>query len=42
LSSSGLPIGIQLIGKHFDESTLLRAGHHLEQALGADFTPPGM
>jgi aspartyl-tRNA(Asn)/glutamyl-tRNA(Gln) amidotransferase subunit A len=42
LSSSGLPIGIQLIGKHFDESTLLRAGHNLEQALGADFTPPAM
>ncbi|HJZ69165.1 MAG TPA: amidase family protein, partial [Blastocatellia bacterium] len=42
LSSSGLPIGIQLIGKQFDEATLLRAGNNLEQALGADFTPPGM
>jgi aspartyl-tRNA(Asn)/glutamyl-tRNA(Gln) amidotransferase subunit A len=40
LSSSGLPIGIQLIGKHFDEATLLRAAHNLEHALGADFTPP--
>ncbi|HSB10887.1 MAG TPA: Asp-tRNA(Asn)/Glu-tRNA(Gln) amidotransferase subunit GatA [Blastocatellia bacterium] len=40
LSSSGLPIGLQLIGKQFDEGTLLRAAHNLEQALGADFTPP--
>jgi aspartyl-tRNA(Asn)/glutamyl-tRNA(Gln) amidotransferase subunit A len=41
LSSSGLPIGIQLIGKHFDEARLLMTAHNLEQALGADFTPPG-
>jgi aspartyl-tRNA(Asn)/glutamyl-tRNA(Gln) amidotransferase subunit A len=40
LSSKGLPIGIQLIGKHFDEALLIRAAHHLECALGADFTPP--
>lgn len=40
LSSSGLPIGLQLIGKHFDEATVLRTAHNLEQALGADFTPP--
>ena len=40
LSSSGLPIGIQLIGKHFDEARLLMTAHNLEQALGADFTPP--
>lgn len=39
LSSSGLPIGIQLIGGRFDEARLLRAAHNLEQALGADFTP---
>ena len=41
LSSNGLPIGIQLIGKHFDEARLLMTAHNLEQALGADFTPPG-
>ena len=28
-----LPVGLQLIGKHFDESTILRAAHSLEQAL---------
>lgn len=40
LSSSGLPIGLQLIGKQFDEARLLRAAHNLEQALGLDSTPP--
>ena len=40
LSSSGLPIGMQLIGKHFDEGRLLRAAHNLEQALGYDALPP--
>jgi aspartyl-tRNA(Asn)/glutamyl-tRNA(Gln) amidotransferase subunit A len=40
LSSSGLPIGMQLIGKHFDEARLLRGARNLEQALGFDCTPP--
>jgi aspartyl-tRNA(Asn)/glutamyl-tRNA(Gln) amidotransferase subunit A len=31
-SSSGLPIGLQLIGKHFDEEMILRVGHAFEQA----------
>lgn len=39
LSSNGLPIGIQLIGRHFDEARLLRAARNLEQALGVDFKP---
>ena len=39
LSSSGLPIGVQLIGRHFDEATLLTAAHNLEQALGFDSRP---
>jgi aspartyl-tRNA(Asn)/glutamyl-tRNA(Gln) amidotransferase subunit A len=39
LSSKGLPIGIQLIGRHFDEATLLCAGNNLEKALGFDFRP---
>jgi aspartyl-tRNA(Asn)/glutamyl-tRNA(Gln) amidotransferase subunit A len=30
----GLPIGLQLLGKHFDESTLLRIGHAFETAGG--------
>ncbi len=27
-----LPIGMQILGKHFDESTILRVGHAFEQA----------
>jgi len=42
LSSNGLPIGVQLIGRQFDEATLLRAAHNLEQALGFDSTPPAI
>ena len=29
-STEGLPIGVQLVGRHFDELTLLRAAHALE------------
>ena len=35
LTASGLPLGLQLIGKAFDEATLLRAAQALEDA--ADF-----
>jgi aspartyl-tRNA(Asn)/glutamyl-tRNA(Gln) amidotransferase subunit A len=42
LSSSGLPIGIQLIGRHFEEATLLRAAHNLEQAVGFICDPPAI
>jgi aspartyl-tRNA(Asn)/glutamyl-tRNA(Gln) amidotransferase subunit A len=31
-SSEGLPIGMQLLGRHFDEANLLRLGYHFEQA----------
>jgi aspartyl-tRNA(Asn)/glutamyl-tRNA(Gln) amidotransferase subunit A len=33
VSSDGLPIGLQLIGSHFDEARLLRAAHHLEKVI---------
>ncbi len=36
LTASGLPLGLQLIGKAFDEGTVLRAGLAIEQA--ANFT----
>jgi aspartyl-tRNA(Asn)/glutamyl-tRNA(Gln) amidotransferase subunit A len=36
LTASGLPLGLQLIGKAFDEGTILRAGLAIEQA--ANFT----
>jgi len=32
-SSDGLPIGLQVLGKHFDEATVLRVGHVVEHAL---------
>jgi aspartyl-tRNA(Asn)/glutamyl-tRNA(Gln) amidotransferase subunit A len=32
LSSEGLPLGLQIIGKAFDEETVLRTGHAVEQA----------
>ncbi|MDA0690826.1 MAG: Asp-tRNA(Asn)/Glu-tRNA(Gln) amidotransferase subunit GatA [Nitrospinae bacterium] len=31
-SAENLPIGLQLMGKHFDEETLLQVGHHFQQA----------
>ncbi|MBH0231418.1 Asp-tRNA(Asn)/Glu-tRNA(Gln) amidotransferase subunit GatA [Halobacillus yeomjeoni] len=31
-SEAGLPIGLQIIGKHFDEATVYRAAHAFEQA----------
>src|SRR5690606_18392196 len=38
LDSRGLPLGLQLIGRPFDEETLFRASHVIEQAAGR-FTP---
>jgi aspartyl-tRNA(Asn)/glutamyl-tRNA(Gln) amidotransferase subunit A len=32
LSSSGLPIGLQFLGRHFDEATLLKVAYAFEQA----------
>ncbi|MEO0547713.1 MAG: Asp-tRNA(Asn)/Glu-tRNA(Gln) amidotransferase subunit GatA [Pseudomonadota bacterium] len=38
LSADGLPLGLQLIGRPFDEETLFQAGHVIEQAAGR-FSP---
>ncbi|MDE2757933.1 MAG: amidase, partial [Acidobacteriota bacterium] len=32
----GMPVGIQLLGKHFDEQVVLNAAHAFEQAGGFD------
>jgi amidase len=32
--SDGLPVGLMLVGRHFDDATVLRAGHAFEQARG--------
>ena len=34
LDTSGLPLGLQLIGRPFEEETLFQAGHVIEQAAG--------
>ena len=34
LDEKGLPVGLQIMGKHLDESTVLRAAHAFEQDLG--------
>ncbi|GGA82809.1 glutamyl-tRNA(Gln) amidotransferase subunit A [Brucella endophytica] len=39
LSAQGLPLGLQLIGRPFDEETLFQAAHVIEQAAGR-FTAP--
>lgn len=41
-SKEGLPIGIQLIGNHYDESTLFRVGNHLEKVLDVNRITPKM
>jgi aspartyl-tRNA(Asn)/glutamyl-tRNA(Gln) amidotransferase subunit A len=40
LSRDGLPLGLQLIGRPFDEATVLRAAGVLEQAAGFAALPP--
>ncbi len=37
--SAGLPLGLQLIGKPFDEETLFAAGRVIEKAAAGDFSP---
>lgn len=37
--SAGLPLGLQLIGKPFDEETLFAAGRVIERATSDDFSP---
>ncbi len=39
LDDAGLPVGLQLIGRHLDEATVLRAAHAFEQDLGLDARP---
>jgi aspartyl-tRNA(Asn)/glutamyl-tRNA(Gln) amidotransferase subunit A len=39
LTANGLPLGLQVIGKAFDEATVLRTGHAIEQAAGFTARP---
>ena len=38
-SQAGLPIGVQIFGKHFDEPTVLRVAHVVEHAMAAATNP---
>jgi aspartyl-tRNA(Asn)/glutamyl-tRNA(Gln) amidotransferase subunit A len=40
LDDRGLPVGLQLMGRHLDEPTVLRAAHAFEQDLGLSDRPP--
>ena len=42
LSAEGLPLGLQVLGRAFDEATILRVADVLEQAAGFDTVPPGI
>jgi aspartyl-tRNA(Asn)/glutamyl-tRNA(Gln) amidotransferase subunit A len=39
LSSDGLPLGLQLVGRPFDEETLFSLGEVIEQAAGRTKLP---
>lgn len=39
-AESGLPVGLQIIGDHFAEATVLRAAAAVEEAVGFDPRPP--
>jgi amidase len=39
--SGGLPIGMMIVGRHFDEESVLRVGHAYEQLRGPAPTPAG-
>jgi aspartyl-tRNA(Asn)/glutamyl-tRNA(Gln) amidotransferase subunit A len=39
-SSEGLPIGVQIVGRHFDERSILRAAAALETSKGDAMRPP--
>ncbi len=42
LSKDGLPLGLQLIGKAFDEQTVLNVAYGMEQRLGFNAKPQGI
>ena len=37
----GLPVGLQLIGRHFDEALLLKVAHRFQQATDWHLRSPG-
>ena len=41
MTGDGLPVGVQLVGRPYEEELLLEAGLELEQARGPFPSPPG-
>ena len=41
LSKTGLPLGMQIIGKAFDEVTMLNSAKAIENAINIKFIPKG-
>ncbi len=41
-STAGLPIGLQLVGRHLEETTILRIGHAYQQATTWHLRRPGL
>ena len=41
-SGNGLPIGLQILGGHFQEEKILRVAYHLEQAMGIGGKKPSL
>ena len=42
LTAAGLPVGLQFVGRAFDEATLLRLAHAWERAAGVRCPPPNV
>jgi len=42
VSSAGLPLGFQIVGRPFDEATILRLGHAYEGVGLSTLTGPGL
>lgn len=42
LNSNGLPLGLQIIGKHWDEETVFKVGHAIERAANFTAMPQGL
>ena len=40
LSSAGLPVSVQFVGRYFDEATVFAVAHAWEQAAGTDQKHP--
>jgi aspartyl-tRNA(Asn)/glutamyl-tRNA(Gln) amidotransferase subunit A len=42
VGDSRLPVGVQLVGRAFDEATMLRLARGIERSLDLDLVPPAV